>query len=213
MVRVVVASLLGVLLASVAVASLASPRLASTRPTTGPTTTLAIGDSTLWHAEPELAARHPDWVIDARRGRLVSAMRPLLRAYIRTDGMPDQVVIALGTNGSRSWSRRDLRRLILEELGGRTRVVLVLPVRPDGAEAERDRKVRRYARWYQRLARDRPRTFVADWRRRVLQDPSLDPETGLSDLIYDGVHENGEPRGPEGPGTTVFADLIDAQVR
>ena len=51
-------------------------------------------------------------------------------------------------------------------------------VRAGGYQRWKDVTLRLYNRYSRRLARERPHTYVVDWRQTVLSDPTLDPRTG-----------------------------------
>lgn len=177
---------------------------------------LLIGDSTLWRAEPILNERQPHWHVDAKRGRPVKALGPRLDAYLRHNPAPDMFVMALGANRSHNpdWSKRRLVHA-LNKLPRRTDVLLLLVVRTGKFQAWKDRVLRDYNRFSRQVARQRPNTWVVNWRRAVLRDPTLNHRTGRSSLLEDGVHQTGGPRARirQGPGARRFAGMIERKAR
>lgn len=157
--------------------------------------TVMIGDSISWRSEPTIRHRHPDWYVDALRGRPVKALGPRLNHYLRTvNPRPANFVMALGSNRSSEppWTKRRYLHA-LSVLPKRTNVLLMLVVRPGRAQEWKDRTLRTYNRWSRQIARDRPNTYLIPWRSVVLRDPTLNAQ-GRSRLLEDGVH----PTGPSG---------------
>ncbi len=86
-------------------------------------------------------------------------------------------------------------------------------VRAGSYQRWKDVTLRLYNRYSRRLARERPHTYVVDWRQTVLSDPTLDPRTGGSSLLEDGTHQTGSTHGQDpGPGVDTYIDLIVTQV-
>lgn len=172
--------------------------------------TFIIGDSTLWRVAPRLRKVEPDWYVDQQRGRPVSALRQRMATYLHTNPTPANFVMALGTNRCHDpeWSYARLKRAI-DQLPRATNVFLVMVVRAGSYQRWKDVTLRLYNRYSRRLARTRPHTYIVNWRKTVLADPTLDPVTGESSLLEDGTHQTGSTHGDEpGPGVDTYIDLI-----
>jgi hypothetical protein len=210
----IAALLVTVVVALSSPAGSANPRSASPRsPHPHPVTlggTFMIGDSTTYRVARELREAEPDWYLDYHWGRSIAALPAHIRSYLRKDPDPSNFVMALGTNQTHhpEWSERRLRRAI-GQLPRSTNVFLVMVVRAGRFQASKDRLLRRYNGYSRDLARSRPHTYVINWRKRVLADPTLDPVTGISSLLEDGTHQTGGPHGIRpGPGVRTYVDLV-----
>jgi hypothetical protein len=172
--------------------------------------TFMVGDSTTYRIAPDLQALKPDWYLDYQRGRSIRTLPSHIDAYLKHNALPANFIMALGTNRCHDpdWSEARLRHAIAK-LPSRTNVFLVMVVRAGRFQADKDAELREYNRYARDLARDRPNTYVIDWRRTVLADPTLNPVTGVSSLLEDGTHETGGPRGERrGPGVKTYIDLV-----
>lgn len=144
---------------------------------------LVLGDSLTWRGRSELAAEHPAWTIDGVRGRSVLELPWLLRSHLRRS-TPDAVVVALGTNTARRWTKDSYRRAAALVPRG-VPLVFVTPYRDPRADTTRNARVAaerttRYATWMRELARERGHRCVADWRHLASQNRWL---------LIDGVHQ------------------------
>jgi hypothetical protein len=193
-----------------AFASPSAPALPS--PTT-PTGILMIGDSTTKRVTPWLAEHQPSWHVDGQGGRPVRALGHRIEVYLRSHPAPADFIMALGTNRSFNpdWTERRLAHAI-NKLPAETNVYLVMVVRAGRFQAWKDTVLRGYNRMSRSLAKRRPNTWIIDWRRTVLSDPTLDPLTGRSLLLEDGTHQTGEPYGPIGPGVETYVRLIEQKL-
>jgi len=172
--------------------------------------TFMIGDSTTYRIAPDLQALKPDWYLDFKRGRSIRTLSSHIDAYLRKNPVPENFIMALGTNRCHDpdWSEARLRRAIAK-LPARTNVFLVMVVRAGQFQADKDAELQDYNRYSRDLAKSRPHTYIIDWRRTVLSDPTLDPVTGVSSLLEDGTHETGGPYGERrGPGVRTYIDLV-----
>lgn len=211
--------LLGAVAAAVVAASLAvlTPAQAADPPAAPVPTagrqlsgTFMIGDSTTYRIAPKLHELQPDWYLDYQRGRSIRTLPSHIDAYLRRNPAPANFIMALGTNRSHDpeWSEARLRRAIAK-LPARTNVFLVMVVRAGEFQADKDAVLQDYNRYSRDLAKDRPNTYVIDWRGTVLADPTLDPVTGISSLLEDGTHETGGPHGHRrGPGVRTYVRLV-----
>lgn len=184
-----------------------SPAPARARELSG---TFMVGDSTTYRIAPQLQKLKPDWHLDYARGRSIRTLPSHIDAYLRKHPPPENFIMALGTNRCHDpeWSEARLRRAIAK-LPSRTNVFLVMVVRAGEFQADKDAELREYNRYARNLAKDRPRTYIVDWRGAVLADPTLDPVTGVSSLLEDGTHETGGPYGERrGPGVRTYIDLV-----
>src|SRR5689334_1265017 len=60
--------------------------------------TFMIGDSTTYRIAPDLQALKPDWYLDFKRGRSIRTLASHIDAYLRTNPVPANFIMALGTN-------------------------------------------------------------------------------------------------------------------
>lgn len=188
---------------------LASPEFSS--PQTN--STFLIGDSTSWRLTgkrdggPNLFLRRdPDWHLNAVGGRSVVKLPSLIQTYLSAvDPAPRTFIMALGTNTRAEWQSHSYADA-LSLLPPETSVVLVIPIRAGSNKGEKGKAVARNARWLYALARTRPNTVVADWRSTVLQDPTLDPVTGRSRLLAEGIHQTRH-------GRLVWMRVVEAAVK
>lgn len=159
--------------------------------------TLLLGDSIAHQSRSELAELRPHWIVDAADGRNVDRLLPLLEDWIDRKGQaPDQLVVELGTNWSRTWKGADYRTV--ERLVPDAEVVYVTPYRALTARHPRSDARTPFVRtgesatWMRRLAADRPGVCVAEWRDLVASKPAL---------LRDGVH-------PTVPARRTWAELV-----
>ncbi|HET9420037.1 MAG TPA: hypothetical protein VFO49_02790 [Nocardioides sp.] len=178
-----------------------------------PTGVLMIGDSTTKRVTPWLAEHRPGWHVDGQGGRPVRALGHRIEVYLRSHPAPADFIMALGTNRSfhPAWTRQRLVHAI-NKLPAETNVYLVMVVRAGRFQAWKDAVLRDYNRISRSLAKTRPNTWIIDWRRTVLRDPTLDPRTGRSLLLEDGTHQTGEPYGQSGPGVETYVRLIEQKL-
>jgi hypothetical protein len=172
--------------------------------------TFVVGDSTTYRVAGLLREKVPDWYLDYHWGRSVKALPQHIKRYLKKDPDPSNFVMALGTNWCHDpeWSAARLRRAI-GQLPRDTNVFLLTVVRAGAFQADKDRILRLYNGYSKDLARTRPHTYIVDWRKVVLADPTLDRETGLSSLLEDGTHQTGSPHGDtKGPGQRTYVDLV-----
>ncbi len=172
--------------------------------------TFMVGDSTTYRIAPDLHELEPDWYLDYQRGRSIRTLPSHIDAYLKHNPLPANFIMALGTNRCHDpeWSEARLRRAIAK-LPSRTNVFLVMVVRAGEFQADKDAELREYNRYSRDLAKDRPNTYIIDWRRAVLADPTLNPVTGVSSLLEDGTHETGGPHADRrGPGVKTYIDLV-----
>lgn len=150
-----------------------------------------IGDSITWRGTDELATLQPDWVIDGSSGRQIDALDERLDAYRAAYGEPGGIVLALGTNAKGGWTEEQFAASVAR-VPASTPILLVTPFRQPGSTG-RPVLMDSYAGWFSRLAEQRPRTCLADWRTDVTRD---------AQLLVDGVH-------PTTVGEIYWAELID----
>jgi hypothetical protein len=144
------------------------------------TQTLVIGDSLTYRATDQLAALHPDWMIDGVPGRGLTALIPVLKKHLAADGAPETLVIALGTN-SLPGNNGDVYADAVALVPASTRVVFVTLYRdPVIYGAETADRMRALSHVMSEVAADRPGSVVAWWRSLVVQHP---------ELLVDGVHQ------------------------
>jgi hypothetical protein len=178
-----------------------------------PTGVLMIGDSTTKRVTPWLAEHQPSWHVDGKGGRPVKALGHRLEVYLRTHPAPADFIMALGTNRSFNpdWSKQRLARAI-DKLPAATHVYLIMVVRAGRFQAWKDVVLRDYNRFSRSLAKSRPNTWIINWRRTVLSDPTLNRRTGRSQLLEDGTHQTGKPYGPDGKGVETYVQLIERKL-
>ncbi len=138
-----------------------------------------IGDSVTWRAADEIARRHPTWAVDGRPGSALNSWTPRFESYLGTHTMPRTVVLALGTNGTRTTRQDYLDALRL--VPARTRVVLVTPYRDPAVYGQRRADLMTdIGHWMSEIVADRPHTCLAPWQVTATTRP---------DLLVDGVHQ------------------------
>lgn len=158
--------------------------------------TLQIGDSVTWRGLDELAGRRPDWRIDGYPGRNVKQLPIRIERYLAWNPAPSTMVVALGTNPGRGWTKEDYAAAV-SGLPESTVIAWVLPYRALKKQNQTVvTKTARYAGWMRELAAERPRSCVVDWRRKAERNP---------DLLIDGTHQT--PRGER-----VWARMVDQRV-
>ena len=143
-----------------------------------------LGDSISVFTATELAARRPQWTVNAVRGRPVSTLPLLVENLRAVDRRPFRVVVELGSNQSSGWTKADYQAAIAR-LPVSTKVLLVTPYKAPGGRWGRNgvRAAARYARWMQQIARKRPRTCVVPWRATA---------RAHRDWLRDGLHPTEE---------------------
>ncbi|MDP3892542.1 SGNH/GDSL hydrolase family protein [Nocardioides sp.] len=162
-----------------------------------------IGDSITRHGERRLQAREPRWDIDGVPGRNVASTDDLLEARMSGTRAPRHVVVALGSNGHREWSKAHYEGAVAV-LPPTTRVTFVTMWRdpsvfgPDHPGVyKRPSAMRAYSRWVRQISQERPNTCLFNWRRVVRHRPHL---------LSDGVH-------PTVQGRVVWARGVSRAVR
>ncbi len=178
--------------------------------TVTPGGTFIIGDSTTYRVSGLLRDEAPGWYLDYQWGRSIKALPSHIDRYLAKDPHPSNLVMALGTNWCHNpeWSEQRLRRAIAK-LPRDTNVFLVMVIRAGAFQADKDKIMRLYNGYSKDLAKTRPNTYIVDWRKAVLADPTFDPVTGTSSLLEDGTHQTGSPHGDTaGPGSKTYVDLI-----
>lgn len=157
-----------------------------------PEGTLLVGDSLSWRGHDELARLRPDWTLDAVPGRRVTQLKARVRAYLTGHVAPSTLVIALGTNPSSTWRKRDYLDAAAM-VPAETRVLLVTPYRTAaGNDARAVARIDTYDRWMREIATTRPLTCLTDWRTLAVEQP---------DVLVDGTHQTPE-------GEDVWARLV-----
>ncbi len=145
---------------------------------------VAIGDSVMLAAAPQLQARWPGIAIDAVVSRQMRQAPEILRSLAERDKLRPIVIVHLGTNGSIDPSTlKELRSII----GSERQLVLV------SAQAPRD-WITGVNRHLFAFAADYREVVVADWRRAIT------PKLNL--LARDQVH-------PGSAGGRVYADAVE----
>jgi hypothetical protein len=197
--------LLGAALTLVVAGALASPAIAG-RPLhgrqVGPATdrlvwstagSYVLGDSISAYGTDELLKRRPRWTINAVHGRPVTALPDLVKNLRAVDAHPFRVVVELGSNQVRRWTKADYAAAI-GQLPRSTRVLLVTPYKAPGGRWSRRgvETLGQYARWMHQIARTRPHTCVVPWRARAAAHP---------EWLRDGLHPKEDVYGE-------WADLI-----
>lgn len=198
------------------VLSIALGSVSATHASPGPARvsgTLMIGDSTTKRVHDEVMSRHPDWFVDGVGGRSVKALPARLEAYLANHPAPARFVMALGTNRGEGWSYDRLERAI-DKLPARTKVYIIKVVRAGKFQADKDRVRNQYNGYSRQLINNRPNTYFVPWRDVVLNDPTLNPRTGVSSLLEDGTHQTGSRYGSQtpGPGVVTYVNLIDREM-
>jgi len=177
--------------------------------------TYMVGDSTTQRVYEKLQARHPDWNIDGRGGTPIRALPSRLEFYLAENPAPRYFIQALGTNNSSDpdWTKARLVAAI-NKLPAETTVYLMLVVRAGDFQNDKDANLIEYNRFSRELSKERPNTFVINWRNTVLSDPTLNNRTGLSSLLEDGTHQTGSTFGTQtpGPGVDTYIRLIEEKV-
>lgn len=162
-----------------------------------PRGTVMVGDSLTFLGEPFLRDRGVRWRIDGVGGRNVGEAPEVIRANLRSYGIPRTLVVALGTNLTRAWGRGDYRDLV-RMVPGKSRVFFVTTWRDHerwGWEAANQQAA--YTRMMKGVARWQPNVHLIPWRAEVLAHPWL---------VRDGTH----PRNPD--GLRRWAWLVDKSV-
>jgi hypothetical protein len=184
-------------------AALVSVILSLVTPTTvgeaQPTGVYVIGDSITAGAAEYLPGW---WHVDAEPGRNVDLLPEHLKLILAQNPSPRTVVVALGTNAVRGWSKQDYADAI-GLLPAFTTVVFVTTYRnPDywgGVEDFRRQPwvQYHYSKWMNELTTERPNTCRVAWRYRVKHHPGA---------LYDGVH-------PRQTGRERWVDMVRLAVR
>jgi len=185
-----VALIVTMALAVVLLVVLACPCDVASRASTGTLPyTLVIGDSITYRGQDNLLALRPDWVIDGVPQRSISALGELLREHIAEQGIPETLVIALGTNSNDQWTKDNFREVL--SLVPDARVVFVTVWRdPDLYPLATDR-MKLISGWMRQFAESRPYTTTAEWRTEAILRPYK---------LVDGVH----PTDPQGEGRWAY---------
>jgi lysophospholipase L1-like esterase len=199
----VLAQLLSGLSLSRAEATTATTISAGDSGETGPDEVWVVGDSITARSRARLRDRLRRSVaravyIDGVGGRNVSTLDELVSQRIRR-GATDAMVLALGTNSSRSWSKADYLRAV-DAIPESTAVVLVTVYKSHSAATATPAVLRRmadYSRWMREIASARSNVCVADWRKAASREPRR--------LLEDGVH-------PSAAGKAVWVSLVGRAV-
>lgn len=145
-----------------------------------------IGDSITYNSRRQLRRMRPNWRLDARRGRPVTALRTKVDSMIASGVVPRNVVLALGSNPRRSWRRADFAHVV-DRLPRQVNITLMTTYRdprhwrghPNWRKRPRIQRI--YSRWMQRVARQRPNVCIMPWRAVAKNNRHL---------LRDGVHPN-----------------------
>jgi len=140
---------------------------------------LMIGDSLTWRGSDELARIRPEFTLDGEPARPLSALQERLDYFRAGPGEPDGLIIELGASPAKSFTRRDLAK-ILRSLSADTDVMLVLPyyqLRSNPVVVSQPSI--KVAGWMRSLAGSRKNTCVADWPAYVAAHDGI---------LQDGVH-------------------------
>lgn len=192
---------------------LTGPMTAAAAPT-GPSATVATRSTdkrprTVWVAGDSITARSEGRLrerlkrsvrmtvyIDGVGGRMVSTLDNLVSKRVQ-QGATDVMVLALGTNSTRSWTKADYARTV-DAIPTSTSVVLVTVFKTRSATTPaKFRRMAAYSKWMRSIASTRSNVCVADWRRKAARRPDR--------LLSDGIH-------PSPAGTTVWVRLIGSTV-
>ena len=148
--------------------------------------TLVIGDSLTYRGQDNLFTLRPDWLIDGVPQRRISTLPDILRDAIAAEGVPETLVIALGTNSNDLWTKQSFLD-VLALLPPSTSVIFVTTYRDPNLYPLAADRMRRLSVWMKQIKAERPRTDVADWRAAAIHYPWL---------LEDGVHQT-DPQGQE----------------
>lgn len=159
--------------------------------------TIAIGDSITVQGSPYLLEQKPTWIIDAANGRHVGVLKHRIRVDVAANGTPHRLIIALGQNPTRGWTKADYEAAT-ELVPASTTIYFISTYRDPAYFGQKAADTEaKYSRWMRKIAAARPRTHMIPWRARVL-DGSVQ--------LVDGSH----PTDPE--GRQYWADLVVARV-
>lgn len=142
-----------------------------------------LGDSLTRRGKGALLALEPTWSVNGVDGRPTNALPRLVRNLLRVDRDPAGVVIALGSNQSRGWTRADLLGVI--QLLPETTYVVLVTTYKDARRWGRAgvQATYRYNRWMTQIAATRPWACLVPWRTAVLEN---------RDWLVDGLHATPE---------------------
>lgn len=158
--------------------------------------TFVVGDSITKHSRTTLLAMHPRWHVNGLGGRRVDRLPGILKRRLARGPAPRRVVVALGSNPSRDWTKDDYEAA-LAMLPATTTVLLVTMHRDPAVFPNIQHRMRFYSRWMREIAAERPRTCVFEWRLKAIRRP---------ELLSDGVH-------PTPLGRRVWARGVDRELR
>lgn len=168
---------------------------ASSKQVSGPGSTYLIGDSiTLRGSIPYLNNMRPRWQKDYESGRGVGELPERVDFMIDRVGYPKNIVLALGSNPARNWTKAKYERIV-DRFPTTSNVFFVTCYRaPDWKNQD---KVTQYARWMRQIAKARSNVHLIDWRKQV-QSGNV--------RLSDGIH-------PErGAGEVFWARLVNSRV-
>ena len=145
-----------------------------------------VGDSVSWRSDSELAARKRDWILDLRPGRRLDELPGRLDWFRANHDSPDQLIVQLGTNRRQGFTEDDFRTT-MATIPDDVPVLFLLPYRARNADnAGPVRATRKYGKWMQRLAADRPLTCLGDWPKVAAANP---------ERLVDGEHPGARSEG------------------
>ena len=158
--------------------------------------TVLIGDSISKMGRNELAVLAPHWTLDTISGSRVPTLQPRLAQYVKDNGRPERVVIALGTNAR--FATKQLYLDAVATLPRSTEVVFVTSYRNRAhVSGHFVFRMKQISGWMRSMAEDSPRTCFVPWREAMLRSGGR--------LLYDGTH-------PGPTGQRLWADEIVATV-
>jgi len=126
---------------------------------------IVIGDSLTVQAQPYLPT---GWTVSGQNGREVAALPGALDTNLGEQRVPRVLVLALGQNESKGWTR-DGYRAAANTVPNSTAVLFVNTYRDPAFFGDRRAATQAaYSRWMARLAATQPNVQVIDWRGAVL---------------------------------------------
>lgn len=145
-----------------------------------------VGDSIAYNSRTHLRWQRPNWQLDAKRGRPVTALRTKVDSMIASGVVPRNLVLALGSNARRGWRRADFADVV-DSLPRRVNITLMTTYRdprhwrghPNWTKRPRVQRI--YSRWMRRVARQRHNVCIMPWRGVAKNNRNL---------LKDGVHPN-----------------------
>lgn len=153
------------------------------------TNTIMIGDSLTYWGRPDLKSFRPDWIIDGVGGRLVGELPERVDHHLEENGIPNNLIIALGTNNTASWTKQDYVDQT-EKVPSWVRVYFVTTYKDinggDNVTPEQVARQTELSGWMQEIANERDRTYIIPWRNHVIQG-----KVELRDAMH-ATHGEGE---------------------